>query len=179
MSKKAALEAPKQATKTDLSIKKPGLVKKVAEVKKAAEDAKPVYAGSEDIKKLPKFDSGKESTPKKVAAPASKAPEPPKIETKPAQEAKSAEAKKAEVQNKSEIKAKNDENDDEEEVHYNFKVPRLYPDNPTPRGAGLTAKAKAKDQDSKPSAVAEPKAVKPAADQGKGQKDGQAAANHA
>ena len=65
------------------------------------------------------------------------------------------------------MKAKEFENDDEEETHYNFKIPPLYPENPKPRGAtGISAKAAAQDavkaasKPEPPKASAKPEAPK-------------------
>ena len=55
---------------------------------------------------------------------------------------KAATAQKKPLESKS--KAIQQELEDKEDTHYNFKVPQLFPENPTPRGTtGIAAKAAA------------------------------------
>ena len=59
--------------------------------------------------------------------------------------AKATTAQKKPIESKS--KAIQQELEDKEDTHYNFKVPQLFPENPTPRGmTGIAAKAAVVDQ---------------------------------
>tara|TARA_B110000285_G_C15134257_1_gene625777 strand:+ start:965 stop:1480 length:516 start_codon:yes stop_codon:yes gene_type:complete len=51
-------------------------------------------------------------------------------------------------------KIKKEENDEEEEVHYKFNIPKLFPETPKPRGVvGIVAKAAAKAKVEPPAPV--------------------------